>query len=681
MEYRFKEREEEPVLENHLNLGGVNPNGERIVVTSRYFKRADKPWIGVMGEYHYSRDRSENWRYELLKMKAGGITVVSTYVFWIYHEETEGVFDFSGDNDLRGFVSVCADIGLDVVIRIGPWAHGECRNGGFPDWLIKKGFALRENNPEYLEKVRIFYKEIFEQTKGMYYADGGNIIAVQLENELVDNAGHLAKLKEIAIESGIIAPIYTVTGWNSSAGAKIPVDEVVPVFGGYCEAPWEQHMRRLAPSPHYFFVGMRNDSAIGADLIAHSSTEGWQLPYERYPYATCELGGGIQITHHRRPIIRGMDIYAVSLVKLGEGNNFVGYYMYHGGTNKLGRYSTLNETRDTGYPNDYPILSYDFQAALSQYGEVREHYGLLNMLHLFVQDFGGILAPMVTAKAENEPARDDVSMLRYAMRTDGHSGFVFINHYQRLGRLKDVRGAVIDTGAVKFPPIDICGDVSFILPFNICGLEYATAQLLCREGNALFFAEIPGINAEYKIDTKVYRACGGEVVRAGNLQIVTLGFEQAKCLRRLNNKLYIGHGCNLYADSGRILSAEGGFFEYSEFCAGDFVRRKGGNAVTAAQIQLTKVEKPPFMPEYADRMNFKDEPKRRIDWFRAEVSDKYGFVEIDYFGDGAQLYADGRLIADDFYYGKPWRIPAGMLYNHECYVAVSELREDFYREF
>ena len=78
-------------------------------------------------------------------------------------------------------------------------------------------------------------------------------MAIQFENELVDHAEHLAALKELALSCGMEAPIYTVTGWNSAFGAEIPVDEVIPVFGGYCEAPWEDHIRQLEPSPHYFF--------------------------------------------------------------------------------------------------------------------------------------------------------------------------------------------------------------------------------------------------------------------------------------------------------------------------------------------------------------------------------------------------------------------------------------------
>ena len=549
MIYKFKEFKDEPLLINHLNMGGKNPKGEEINVTSRYFTRNGKPWIGVMGEFHFSRYSRENWHRELAKMKAGGITIVSTYLFWIYHEEIEGKMDFGGDNDIRAFIEEFKDVGLDVVIRIGPWAHGECRNGGFPDWLLKKDYKLRDNNEEYLAVVKKWYQSIYNEVKGLFYKDGGNIIAVQIENEFVDNAEHLAKLKEIAVECGFIAPIYTVTGWNSASGAKIPVDEVVPVFGGYCEAPWENHMNRLSPSPHYFFNRMRNDSAIGTDLIAKTQSDGWQLPYERYPFATCELGGGIEVTHHRRPIIKPMDIYAVSLVKLGDGNNLVGYYMYHGGTNKIGELSTFNETKATGYPNDYPILSYDFQAPLSEYGEVREQYGLLNMLHMFVNDFGEEFAPMIAVDSGNTVAADDTNSLRYGMRTNGKSGFVFVNHYQRLTELADIENAVISAGNVEFPPIDVKGEVSFFMPFNMkmgdSVLEYATAQPLCKYDDTYFFAEIPNIKAEYKFSK-------------GSANIVTVPFENAKYMRKLNGTVYIGGGCNLYEENGQIHSVEDG---------------------------------------------------------------------------------------------------------------------------
>ena len=670
MIYKFKEFKDEPLLINHLNMGGKNPKGEEINVTSRYFTRNGKPWIGVMGEFHFSRYSRENWHRELAKMKAGGITIVSTYLFWIYHEEIEGKMDFGGDNDIRAFIEECKDVGLDVVIRIGPWAHGECRNGAFPDWLLKKDYKLRDNNEEYLAVVKKWYQSIYNEVKGLFYKDGGNIIAVQIENEFVDNAEHLAKLKEIAVECGFIAPIYTVTGWNSASGAKIPVDEVVPVFGGYCEAPWENHMNRLSPSPHYFFNRMRNDSAIGTDLIAKTQSDGWQLPYERYPFATCELGGGIEVTHHRRPIIEPMDIYAVSLVKLGDGNNLVGYYMYHGGTNKIGELSTFNETKATGYPNDYPILSYDFQAPLSEYGEVREQYGLLNMLHMFVNDFGEEFAPMIAVDSGNTVAADDTNSLRYGMRTNGKSGFVFVNHYQRLTELADIENAVISVGNVEFPPIDVKGEVSFFMPFNMkmgdSVLEYATAQPLCKCGDTYFFAEIPNIKAEYKFSK-------------GSANIVTVPFENAKYMRKLNGTVYIGGGCNLYEENGQIHSVEDGEYIYQKWNGSEFETVKIVQSAKQSNVEITGVENAPFEPKYKEELCIGGE--RELTWKKINVDGGYGFAEIDYVGDVAQIYADGELVADDYYYGKSWRVPCKLLYGKECYMVISEMKDDFYKEF
>jgi len=670
MIYKFKEFKDEPLLINHLNMGGKNPKGEEINVTSRYFTRNGKPWIGVMGEFHFSRYSRENWHRELAKMKAGGITIVSTYLFWIYHEEIEGKMDFGGDNDIRAFIEEFKDVGLDVVIRIGPWAHGECRNGGFPDWLLKKDYKLRDNNEEYLAVVKKWYQSIYNEVKGLFYKDGGNIIAVQIENEFVDNAEHLAKLKEIAVECGFIAPIYTVTGWNSASGAKIPVDEVVPVFGGYCEAPWENHMNRLSPSPHYFFNRMRNDSAIGTDLIAKTQSDGWQLPYERYPFATCELGGGIEVTHHRRPIIKPMDIYAVSLVKLGDGNNLVGYYMYHGGTNKIGELSTFNETKATGYPNDYPILSYDFQAPLSEYGEVREQYGLLNMLHMFVNDFGEEFAPMIAVDSGNTVAADDTNSLRYGMRTNGKSGFVFVNHYQRLTELADIENAVISAGNVEFPPIDVKGEVSFFMPFNMkmgdSVLEYATAQPLCKYDDTYFFAEIPNIKAEYKFSK-------------GSANIVTVPFENAKYMRKLNGTVYIGGGCNLYEENGQIHSVEDGEYICQKWNGSEFETLKIGQSAKQSNVEITGVENAPFEPKYKEELCIGGE--RELTWKKINVDGGYGFAEIDYVGDVAQIYADGELVADDYYYGKTWRVPCKLLYGKECYMVISEMKDDFYKEF
>ena len=680
MDYIFNKPEKNELLSGHLNLGGKNNRGEEITLNSKYLIRNGKPWIPVMGEIHFSRLNRSDWRTELLKMKAGGISVVSTYLFWIYHEEEEGVFDFTGDRDIRAFLEVCRDTGLEAVIRIGPWAHGECRNGGLPDWILNKGFKVRDNNAEYMQYVRIWYSEIEKQVRGLLFKDGGPVVAIQLDNELTDGAEHLRELKKLAIELGMIVPLYTVTGWNSAAGAKIPVDEVLPVFGGYSEAPWENHTNKLAPSPHFFFNTQRNDSAIGADIIG-GGDDTWQLPYERYPFATCELGGGIQVTHHRRPTISPMEPYAVSMVKLGDGNNLPGYYMYHGGTNKIGKLSTFNESKATGYPNDYPILSYDFQAPIGEYGTVRRQCGLLNLLHLFVSDFAETFAPMDTALGQ-AVGNEDVKSLRYAMRTDGESGFVFVNHYQRITELEDVRDVrfKIDEN-LTFPEkgFTVSGETCFFMPFRMrlgeTVLEYAAAQPICRDNNTYFFAEIPNIEAEYKIGDEIIRE--HDFVK-NNVRIITLPFNEAEKLRRLEGKLYIGTDCNLYMEYGKVKAAENGSYSYFEWNGTEFVNHEVGVDFTEPSVEMTEVTEPDFEPDYIYELQMGGE--RKIKWYKLKVEGNEGFVTLQYIGDAAQLYADGELVADDYFYGAVWKVPSRLLEGKEVYFGYSELKNDCYLE-
>ncbi len=701
MTYQFKSYEKKEILRGHLRMGGENLEGERIDVTSLYLERGGRPWLPVMGEYHFSRAHRDEWYRELCKMKAGGITIVATYMFWIYHEETEGEFDFEGDRDIRRFLEDAERAGLDVLLRIGPWAHGECRNGAFPDWLLKKPYPLRDNNPEYMAQARRWYEQIYARVKGKFYKDGGCIIGIQIENELVDRADHLLALKQLAVEIGFDVPIYTVTGWNSKYGAKIPVDDTLPVFAAYVDAPWADHIERLPPSPHYSFLTMRNDSAVGADIIGEKSSDGWQLPYERYPYATCELGAGLQPTHHRRMLISGMDAYALSLVKLGCGNNLVGYYMYHGGTNKIGKLSTLQESKATGYPNDYPILNYDFHTALTQYGEAREQYGMLNILHLFLHDFGSLLATMEHVEAQRVVLQDDLKSLRYCMRRNETGGFVFINHYQRMEQLEEIKGAVIDTGTVCFPPIDVKGEICFFMPFDMMLgknlLRYATAQPLCRVENTYFFVEIAGITPCFQfedgtcIEVTGHEKNGQDLPGAVQIEqseeekgfwyheirVVLLTFEEAKYARKLAEKLYIGENCNVYEYDGQIRAVEEGDFSYRIWTGQRFEQVKTGHSFRPAKIVLTDVEEP-FVPPYEEELNLGCKRSRK--WQKIDVDGGQGFVEIPYIGDAAQIYADGELVADEFFTGEPWRVPAGLLFGRECYLVFSQQKDDFYRE-
>lgn len=137
-----------------LKLGGSNPEGDKISVNSYYISLNNKPWFPVMGEFHFTRYPNQYWDEAIKKMKAGGINVISTYVFWNIHEETEGKFRWDGNRNLRKFIDLCKENNIYVIVRLGPFDHGEIRNGGLPDWLMGKPVMIRSNDPGYLFYVK-----------------------------------------------------------------------------------------------------------------------------------------------------------------------------------------------------------------------------------------------------------------------------------------------------------------------------------------------------------------------------------------------------------------------------------------------------------------------------------------------------------------------------------------------
>ena len=647
MIYEFKDYKSPEIIRNHLHLGGKDIAGNEISVTSLSIEENGKPTMAVMGEMHFERVPRNQWKQALETMKAGGIDIVSTYIIWIYHELEEGRFNWDDDNDLRAFVKLCGEVGLKVCIRIGPWCHGEVRNGGFPDWLLKKDCKLRCNDDEYLAIVKMWYKEIAAQVKGFLFKDGGPIFMCQLENELTDNSEHLLKLKQMAIEVGIDVPLFTVTGWNSVSGARIPVDDVIPTFGGYCDAPWDEGVKPLPPCARYYFTGIRNDSAIGKDLIKAKEEDDWQLPYMRYPYATCEIGAGLMNTYHRRYNIYGMDIYAMTLIMLCEGANLLGYYMYHGGINKVAPTYTLQESKATGYPNDYPIISYDFQAPISSFEETRESYDLLNILHLFIHEYGEKLATMNYVAGSSNSKLGTMEGLRYGMRRDENSGFVFINNYQRLHKLQAINDVVIDTGLVKFPTINVKENIAFFMPFNMdlgdgVVLKYATAQPLCMDGDTWLFMEIPGITPEFEFENPDKKA-----------EIKVISIDEAKLLRKVDGKVYYAK------ESGKTIKQ---------------LKAQLDNA-----YHLTKLDSSAFeIPEmYSHELEYQNKP---ITWYSLKVEGHDGFIDLDLPCDVMQVYVDGKLVMDEFYHNLPFRLPKSILQSDEIYVLCSDKPDGIYIE-
>lgn len=594
--------------------------------------------VPVMGEVHYSRIPADEWEEEIKKMKDGGVTMIANYVFWNHVEEQEGVFDWSGQRDLRHFLEICKAEGMAVVLRIGPFCHGEVRCGGIPDWVFTKGCRTRDTNKQFMGYVDRLYRQIYSQIIGMQWKDGGPVIAVQFDNEQ-RNGNYLMALKKLALSIGFDLPFYTRTGWPELT-RPVPFGEMLPLYGDYADGFWDRSIKETAGNYYkaFNFKAFRSSTAIASEQLGEQQ-ERTSKGDDQYPYFTCELGGGMIPSYHRRIYVYPHDAYSMAIVKLGSGSNLLGYYMYHGGTNPEGKFTYLNECQNspaTNY-NDLPVKSYEYYAPLGEYGQRYPHYYMLRKLHMFMHDYAETLAPMdATFPCPQDIKKGDDSHLRWSYRSQGDSGFVFINNYERLQNLTAKKNVQFDVLGVKFPskPITIPAGTSCIFPVNIDGIKYATAQIIAKRDGKIYMEQVEGVPTEICV--------GGKTLK--NVKVKGTKKPVYRNIYLLSSE-----------DAGRLfLPVE---------------THKGVKAVA----KLTKVKEAGPLRQIKMGVQKVAEQPSDSDFVNAAVytidlpvdslwADR--LLKIDYRGDVARLYADGKLVADNFYNGQPfllglWRLPAG----------------------
>ena len=477
-----------------------------ITIDSRSLRRGGAPWFPVSGEYHFSRGRPENWERELRRMKAGGLGLVASYLIWNIHEPVRGARRWDGECDFRRFVQIAGDVGLDVVARIGPWAHAEARFGGFPDWLQELPIGLRTDDPAYLEIVDDWYADVARQLDGLVRdADHPDapVVSFQVENELYDQPGHLATLRAMAEKHGLSSGVWTATGWG---GAQLPVDVLVPVYAGYPEGFWEPAEVEWPEfgEMHFRFSEVRDDLSVGADLRAGEILAPVVTEDRRHPFLTCELGAGMNVSYHRRPHVDPADVAAISVAKLGSGSVWQGWYIYCGGRQALG----LHESHESGYPNDMPLLDYDYFSPIGPAGTLRPHYHLLRRQHLFLQRWGHDLATMPATMGP-------VAAVRSAVRSNGGRGYHFVNNHQPAVRALPAADGVqldqdLDGHRVVVPsaPVTVASGTYFIWPLRcaygevgaLTGTVQPMTQIDTPDGSVAIFAETPGIEVELDLE-------------------------------------------------------------------------------------------------------------------------------------------------------------------------------------
>ena len=720
-----------------FNLGTArHADGPAITADSASLRLNDRPWTPVMGEFHYTRYPAGEWRDELLKMKAGGISIVATYVFWIHHEEVEGEWNWSDRHNLREFVETAGSVGLKVIVRCGPWCHGEVRNGGLPEWLVRKeGWKLRSEDERFLDKVSGLYGQIAHQLDHLLWKDGGPVIGIQLDNEYGGPAEYLLALKKIARTAGLDVPIYTRTGWPALT-SPMPFGEIVPLYGSYAEGFWD---RELTTMPGRYWAAFRFSTLRTDDNIANEQLgrrENSDAPdVARYPFLTCEVGGGMVSSYHRRILVRPADIETTALVKLGGGSMLLGYYMYHGGTNPEGKLTTLMEAQDTlstNY-NDMPVKNYDFQAPLGQYGQIRPSYHLLRRLHLFLNDFGPQLASMPSTLPDMIPqGAKDVATPRWAVRSNGHSGFVFMSNYERGALLPPKTGVQFaisqSDGVVTFPtePVTVPADSRFFWPFNFdlghgVTLAWATAQPICaideKEVRTVFFAETAGIapqfsvageNAPRTLKTGRGVACELKGADGGSVRIVLLNDADSLALwkgewqgqsrvfltradfvidrdvLRLNSADPAFLSVNVFPASGTLTGghADGLFTRYNSKTPIAAKPRASFDKIQPAgparEIRLGQASDP--VAEQPGDADFKQAAVWRVKLPKDLDLSTNPILRVRYLGDVARLTLNGKLLTDDFYNGNEWDIGlreyAPAIFSGELNIAILPLRKD-----
>ena len=608
--------------------------------TERYFTKNGKPWLPIIGEFHFSRYEEDKWDTELAKLKTQGLDGVAVYVFWNHHEISPAYFDFTGNRNIHKFLQLCKKHSLVCVLRIGPWCHGEVRLGGFPDYL-RLIVGKRKSTCLYMRYVKRFWKALFEEVKD--FCDGESIVGIQLENEYPGNLSHIVDLRNIAQEIGFKTPYFTMTAWPTNT----PDIRFVPMFGGYPEAPWTQNKKPLVASRRFAICEGRSEIEIGEDI---NKSKGEKGDFSSFPYATCEIGVGNQPTNHRRPIISSKDGYGVAFSKFASGANWLGYYMYHGGRNPNQR--PMQESRRTFYPNNYPIIDYDFQAPFSKDGKIREHGNKLRLLHYFIKSHEDILARSQTFFANER------EFPYFSVRYDGNSGFVFISNYERNLISEECAMDIsvnFDGDSFSIRNLQVANDSMFYIPigYELNGMrfDYITAQpiikIIDKDDVHCYFMKIKGVDTRISV-AGVEKICeSNECVFEVNQGRVILHFleeNEAERLYCIDNKIFFSPSPIYSNGIDTVAELIGGeSVTYMGKTIADAPKKDIGNAIRLKEIKPVKLKYNSYMFSRGKRKCYQIEIDKNCLIQEYDIE-----IILEFEGLNLQMFHKGQIVDDYF---------------------------------
>ena len=295
-----------------------------------------EPFIVKAAEVHYPRIPRPYWEHRIQMCKALGMNAVCIYIFWNIHEQQEGQFDFTGNNDVAEFCRIAQKNGLYVIVRPGPYVCAEWEMGGLPWWLLKKkDIKLRERDPYFMERVKIFEEKVGEQLKPLTIQNGGPIIMIQVENEYGSYGEDKPYVSEIR---DCLRSIYGKElslfqcDWSSNF-EKNGLDDLTWTMNFGTGANIDDQFRRLGQ--------LRPD----APKMCSEFWSGW---FDKW--------GARHETRPSKDMVEGMD------EMLSKGISF-SLYMTHGGTS-FGHWAGANSP---GFAPD--VTSYDYDAPINEYGQ------------------------------------------------------------------------------------------------------------------------------------------------------------------------------------------------------------------------------------------------------------------------------------------------------------------------
>lgn len=318
-------------------------------IKNKKFYMDSKPFDIYSGAMHYFRTVPEYWEDRLTKLKAAGFNTVETYVCWNLHEKKPGEFDFSGILDIEKYLEIAQKVGLYAIVRPGPYICAEWDFGGLPAWLLKdKNMQIRCMYPDYLKCVERFYKELLPRLVPHLQSNGGNIIAMQVENEYGsygNDKDYLRYVEKLTRDCGIDCLLFTSDGNtnNMISGGSLPDIYKVLNFGSRSRTAFN------------VLKGFEND---GPNMCG----EFWCGWFDHW-----------RDKHHTR---NSLEIVNEIKGFIDNGASF-NMYMFHGGTN-FGFTAGANQNQGHGY--EPTVTSYDYCAMLTEWGDYTPAYHAVRKL-------------------------------------------------------------------------------------------------------------------------------------------------------------------------------------------------------------------------------------------------------------------------------------------------------------